>query len=463
MAYSNAPYRNAPPDDGFDDFDDFNDFDDFDDIDSPASSAQTYKEPDGFDDSFDDSFDDGFDDGFDDSAEESPYSAPAADKKQAEAYNAPFMYDDTYKEEFEPGPAKPIKEPKAKKYALTFLSFLLVIAGMFITAYFDSGFVPKDILSWKIGGASISDLFKIGSAEELIEHVPEKEEKPSDEPVYTDESMPDSVRYSDFEIHEGNTYCSINGYNGSELEITLPSVYNGKPCTRIEANAFTNSPVLSIVIPDSYTYIGQNAFSGCSMTDLYLPDSVTEIGWGMCSGSKNLKSVRIPPSLETIAEWSFSNCTSLTKLEIPGSVKTVGQWAFTDCVSITDIVLSEGIEKLDNCAFYGCTDIKTIIVPSTVTSIGEMCFRSCTSLMIVSIPETLESIGKNAFMNCSQVLTFFGEVGGQWETYATENSFYFDSIENLDLTEGDDPPEETSQTDTPAPAVSSSDSPNDNT
>lgn len=416
MPYS-APYRNNNFDDGFDDFDD---------LDSAAAS-------DNFDDGFD-SFDDppmqseGFDD-FDDYDVPAPYGA-----------DMPMQ-----NEEFEPGPAKPIKEKKAHIYILSALSAILVIVCAFCTAYFDRGFLPKDILNIKVGGATVGDLFKIGSAEELIEHVPEKETKP-DEPVYTEENMPDSVRYADFEIYEGNTYCAVTGYNGTKLEIALPASYNGKPCTRIEANAFTESPVTSVEIPDSYTYIGQNAFSNCSITDLYLPDSVTEIGWGMCSGNTYLESVRLPSSLETIAEWSFSGCSSLTKLEIPGNVKTVGQWAFTDCVSISDLKLSEGIEKLDNCAFYGCSDISMLIVPSSVTSIGEMCFRSCTSLLIVSAPETLTEIGKNAFMNCSQVLTFFGQAEGVWATYAEENGFAFDLIENLDLTEGDDPVE-TSSTD----------------
>ncbi len=354
-----------------------------------------------------------------------------------------------------PGPAKPIKERKFHIYLLTFLAFVLVLTSAGFTAHFDNGFVPKDILSWKVGGASIADLFKIGSAEELIEHTPPKENK-NDEPEYTENTMPDSVKYADFDIFEGNTYCSVNGYKGTELTVVLPATYNGKPCTRIEANAFTDSPVTSIEIPDSYTYIGQNAFSGCSITDLYLPDSVTEIGWGMCSGNKNLRSVRFSASLEKIAEWSFASCISLTDLEIPGTVKTIGQWAFTDCVSITDLKLNEGIETLESCAFYGCSDLKTLIVPQSVTSIGEMCFRSCTSLMIVSIPETMESVGKNAFMNCSKVLTFFGEVGGRWESYAKKNNFFFDSINNLDLSEDDDTTE-TSSTDISASDVSSSD------
>lgn len=441
-------YRNPQDNDGFDDFDDF---DDFDNMDSTAAD-------DGFDsfDDFDESMsqdsfaEDGFDD-FDDEPVRKPMEQPASQSAPM-GYREPVSY--PHGEDFDPGPAKPPKEHKVRKFILTLLSLVLIIGGMGVTAHFDSGFVPADILSWHIGTTTVGDLLKIGHAEDLLEHVPQKVVSDT-EPVYTEDTMPDSVRWADFDIYEGNTYCSVNGYNGTELEIVLPASYNGKPCTRIEANAFSNSPVTSIEIPDSYTFIGQTAFSGCSITDLYLPDSITEIGWGMCSGNKALKSVRLPNSLEVISEWSFANCTSITKLEIPGTVKTVGQWAFTDCTSIDDLTLNEGTVTLDNCAFYGCTSLDILIVPQSVTYIGEMCFRSCTSLVIASLPETVETVGKNAFMNCSKVLTFFGEKDGKWQSYAKKYDFYFDLIENLDLSETSD----TTETEDTSEAVSDTDTP----
>lgn len=431
-------YRSAQPNDGFDDFDDFDDFDN-------APTDESFDDFDDFDNEYEapTSFSDDFDD------------APAPMKQPA--YNEPpYRQRMAEQEEFEPGPAKPPKEHKARRVILSLLAFVLIIAGIGVTAHFDSGFMPMDVLSWKIGGATVGDLFKVGSAEQLMDSYTATEDDKVQTVSETDESIPDSVKYADFDIYEGNTYCTIKGYNGTELEIALPATYNGKPCTHIEANAFSNSPVTAIEIPDSYTYIGQTAFSGCSITDLYLPDSVTEIGWGMCSGNKDLQSVRISASLETIPEWAFANCVSLTDLEVPGNIKTVGQWAFTDCTSITKLTLREGIVTLDNCAFYGCTALSVVVLPNSVTTVGEMCFRSCTSLMIVAVPETLESIGKNAFMNCSQVLTFFGEVGGKWETYAKKNDIDFQSIANLDLSE-DEETTETTEEEVSASDVSSSD------
>ncbi len=448
-------YRNAQENDGFDDFDDF------DDMNTPAAS-------DGFDD-FDD-FDDsdsavgsdiGFDDDFD--APPPPKSRPQAPPAPPSRgqYYGPLFGDEEERELLDVGPAKPPKEPKVRRFFVGLLTLVFVVAGIGVSAHLDNGFVPKDILSWEIGGATVGELFKITHAEELIEHAPTDDGEKNDEPIYTEDTMPDSVRYADFDIHEGNTYCTIKGYNGTDREIALPATYNGKPCTHIEANAFTNSPVLSIEIPDSYTYIGQTAFSGCSITDLYLPDSVTEIGWGMCSGNEYLQSVRLSPSLEVISEWSFANCVSLTDLDIPGSITTVGQWAFTDCTALEKLTLNEGTVILDNCAFYGCTELSVVVIPSSVTKIGEMCFRSCTSLVIVAVPETLQSIGKNAFMNCSQVLTFFGEKGGKWEAYAKKHDISFDSIKNLDLSESEDTSssEDTAVQETPAedPAASATD------
>ncbi len=419
-------YRYTPTGDGFDDFDDFDNFD-------GENSAAEFDDFDDFDENDNYVTDDGFDDfdDFDNTSAENGFSRnlPPEMPKYPN-----FRYDD----EPEFTIVKPPKEHRVRKAVLSLLSLALIIISAGISAHFADGFLPQDILTWRIGGATVGDLFKIGSAEQLTDNYSADSDKSAQAISEADVSVPDSVKYADFDIYEGNTYCTVKGYNGTALSISLPASYNGKPCTHIEANAFSNSPVKQIEIPYGYTFIGQTAFSGCSVTDLYLPDSITEIGWGMCSGNKWLKSLHLSSSLEEIPEWAFASCVSLTDLNIPGSIKTVGQWSFTDCTSLKKLTLNEGTVILDSCAFYGCSELSVAVLPQSVTTIGEMCFRSCTSLLIVSVPETLESIGKNAFMNCSSVLTLFGEVGGKWETYAKNNGLYFESIANLDLSEDDE-------------------------
>lgn len=64
----------------------------------------------------------------------------------------------------------------------------------------------------------------------------------------------------------GDTY-TVTGIGTVQLtEIEIPSEYNGLPVTAIAAEAFKDSTLTKIIIPDSVKKIGVNAFLGCTIT-----------------------------------------------------------------------------------------------------------------------------------------------------------------------------------------------------
>lgn len=72
--------------------------------------------------------------------------------------------------------------------------------------------------------------------------------------------------------------------NTKDLNVTVPSQFDGKPVTRICDGAFSNAGIKSVTIPDSVTQIGENAFSYCgSLTDVTLPYNLTVLGDGAFS------------------------------------------------------------------------------------------------------------------------------------------------------------------------------------
>lgn len=83
----------------------------------------------------------------------------------------------------------------------------------------------------------------------------------------------------------------------------------------IGESAFANSNVVSVVIPDSVTYIGHGAFSDC----------------------RNLVSVTIGSGMTGIGSEAFSSCTELTSVAFPESVTSIGGVAFYRCIALTSV------------------------------------------------------------------------------------------------------------------------------
>ena len=126
---------------------------------------------------------------------------------------------------------------------------------------------------------------------------------------------------------DNTAYCSQNDALYSKNKDTLlyaagaTGAFNiPNTVVTIEENAFADSTISSVTIPNSVKTIGSWAFSGCvNLRTVTLPASVTEIGEGVFGGCTNLTSVRIPASVKTIQKWAFEGCEALTDVYYDGS------------------------------------------------------------------------------------------------------------------------------------------------
>jgi len=162
---------------------------------------------------------------------------------------------------------------------------------------------------------------------------------------------------SNFEYGITNGTITIRGYWGSETEIRIPAVINGRRVTTIGLDAFDRKQLTSVTIPNTVTTIGVNAFCRNQLTTVTIPDSVQTIRAGAFS-SNQLNSVIIPNSVTSIGEAAFANnrltnviigngirtieahvfsVSRLSSVTIPGSVTTIGDYAFAynQLISIT--------------------------------------------------------------------------------------------------------------------------------
>lgn len=93
-------------------------------------------------------------------------------------------------------------------------------------------------------------------------------------------------------------------------------------------------------------------------------------------------------------------------------VTVIDDYAFNRCKELRSIALPETIETIGVCAFEKCSALDVIQIEEGVTSIGAMAFNGCESLMTVKIPESCKSIDKLAFHDCNSLrnVTFLNPV-----------------------------------------------------
>lgn len=226
----------------------------------------------------------------------------------------------------------------------------------------------------------------------------------------------------DWEYTAYNGEATIEGYNGRDTVIVIPSTLDGNSVTSIGDGAFLEcinltsvtisegvtsigngafflcKSLTSVTLPDSLTSIGESAFEDCaSLASIIIPDSVTSIGSYAFSECHSLTSITLPDGITSISACALQKCKSLTSVTIPDSVTSIGGYAFENCISLTSVTLPDGVTTIGAGAFQKCTSLTSINIPDGVTVISAGAFSECSSLTSITIPDSVTSIGNSAF------------------------------------------------------------------
>ena len=235
--------------------------------------------------------------------------------------------------------------------------------------------------------------------------------------------------------------------NDSNNTVTIPETYKGKQVLSINENAFKNSSIKvinlpnglesiktkaflnaknlkKIDIPSTVREIRGNAFENCTnLTTVNLHEGLKEIRGSAFKNNINLVDINLPNSLEYLGASVFSNCSSLVEITIPKKITEINGQTFEYCTSLktvnlhddiisihgevfigdsslVNITLPSKITEVRGNTFEGCSSLKSIVIPEGVTRIGGHAFYGCTSLSYVSIPSTVKEIGSSAFRRC---------------------------------------------------------------
>lgn len=212
---------------------------------------------------------------------------------------------------------------------------------------------------------------------------------------YNKETNP--LKYLKFELLDDDTY-TVKGFNGRPVEdIVIPSSYNNKPVSTISKNAFKRfgyfQPLQSfkLTIQEGIKIIEEQAFN-----------------------NTGLKEVLLPESLEFIGNEAFER--NETKINYVDNLKYIGDYAFAGTY-LSGTINIKNIE-IGNGAFIN-TKINKVIFDNDVSIIGSW-FNGCELLNEIILPDSLEIIQKNAFRNAG-----FTELVFNKDILIEENAFSY--------------------------------------
>ena len=134
-------------------------------------------------------------------------------------------------------------------------------------------------------------------------------------------------------------YARLDAYQGYELNLYLPREIDGVQLTMIGGNMMTRAcwgdnfdvelPVVSLVIPETYTEITSYALQNCD----------------------TLETVICYAPIENLPEGLFSGCTSLREVVFVNGVRNIDRYVFDGCASLETVYLGEYVENVNEYAF----------------------------------------------------------------------------------------------------------------
>ena len=206
--------------------------------------------------------------------------------------------------------------------------------------------------------------------------------------------------------------------------IVIPDTYKEKNVVAIAENAFNNSDVKEVTLPQTLECIKYRAFFNCkNLESISIPQSVTEIRASAFENCINLKSVLLVDGIINIRASAFKNDVNLVEIELPETLEYLGASAFSHCRSLKEITIPPKVIEINGQTFEYCTLLRkvnmhddiisihgetfvedgllnNVVLPPKITEIRGDTFRQCTSLSEIVIPEGVTRIGGHAFHGC---------------------------------------------------------------
>ncbi len=203
----------------------------------------------------------------------------------------------------------------------------------------------------------------------------------------------------------------LNGNSTSMKTICVPSTYddgvNGSHPVITMRDTFKDIKTIeTVILPDSMTSIGENAFCNSSIQYVTLPQNIVKIP-DFCFKDSSLKEIQMNDEITEIGKYAFEN-TKISTLTLPSELITIKDNAFCSCQNIRYVKFNDKLEELGDRAFNYCSNLIKVDTNQGLKSIGGYCFENSGKLEFILIPKTVTFLsGYVPFRGCNSLSIYF--------------------------------------------------------
>ena len=171
-------------------------------------------------------------------------------------------------------------------------------------------------------------------------------------------------------------------------------------------------------------------FIALDMLSAVIEDGVTSIGEYAFAGCVDLHNITIPESVVSIGTYAFCGCESLTVHCRPGTAALACALEYGLLYEPTlydyDMILPAGISEIAALSFRG-TAVETVYIPDGCLRIGVYAFAECGALKQIRIPESAAYIAPDALLDCGLGTLIVGTPGSAAQSFAAVAGLAFEA------------------------------------
>lgn len=196
----------------------------------------------------------------------------------------------------------------------------------------------------------------------------------------------------------GVAILSVDNYEGTS--ITIPETIAGIEVTHIDENAFKDTAIKSITIPDTVICPGV----------IFLSDPSSGYGHGLSFDGDQIE--------EVIMDNKYM-CS------VAGALVRKEDMSFTyypNAIEGNIYTVPTGVRHISTAAFDKVESLVEVHVPEGVTSISHNAFNHCKNLNTVYLPKSLKYIARYAFDGCNVKDIYYAGSYADWELVDTERT-----------------------------------------
>lgn len=177
----------------------------------------------------------------------------------------------------------------------------------------------------------------------------------------------------------------LSSYTG---DITIPSTFIDEEITYtvvgIDDDAFVETKIGAVTLPETVTYIGKNAFKNSTLATINITDKITKIGEHAFYGCSSITTYALPASMTAIPAGLYAG-TAISSVSLADNITLIGDNAFENCKSLETLSFNAALATIGTSAFSGCSKIESLDIPTSVTAIGASAFAACDGLTSVKV------------------------------------------------------------------------------